>query len=77
MTTSEPFEAVSRKMNYLMDELEKILEVKSLKDVELQKKNQKNSLLGIPNCNYSNYNNGFKWDITSIEKTVKLDSAKY
>ena len=35
MTTSEPFEAVSRKMNYLMDELEKILEVKSLKDVEL------------------------------------------
>jgi len=35
MTTSEPFEAVSRKMNFLMDELEKILEVKSLKDVEL------------------------------------------
>ena len=35
MTTSEPFEAVSRKMNYLMDELEKILEVKSLKNVEL------------------------------------------
>jgi oligoendopeptidase F len=26
MTTSEPFEAVSRKMNYLMDELERILE---------------------------------------------------
>ena len=35
MTTSEPFEAVSRKMNCLMDELEKILEVKSLKDIEL------------------------------------------
>ena len=34
MTTSEPFEAVSRKMNFLMDELEKILEVKSLNDVE-------------------------------------------
>jgi oligoendopeptidase F len=29
MTTSEPFEAVSRKMNFLMDELEKILEAKS------------------------------------------------
>ena len=25
MTTSEPFEAVSRKMNFLMDELESIL----------------------------------------------------
>jgi len=34
MTTSEPFEAVSRKMNFLMDELEKILEVKSLNNVE-------------------------------------------
>ena len=39
MTTSEPFEAVSRKMNFLMDELEKILEVKSLNDVEYQEKN--------------------------------------
>ena len=35
MTTSEPFEAVSRKMNYLMDELENILEIKSLSEVEL------------------------------------------
>ncbi len=35
MTTSEPFEAVSRKMNYLMDELERILEARSLENIEL------------------------------------------
>ena len=76
MTTSEPFEAVSRKMNFLMDELEKILEVKSLKDVELQKENKTDSLLDISNYNHSDYNYGLKWHNAAIKKAVKLDSTK-
>ena len=58
-----------------MDELEKILEVKSLKDVELQKENKTDSLLDFSNYNHSDYNYGFKWYNAAIKKAVKLDST--
>ena len=59
-----------------MDELEKILEVKSLKDVELQKENKTSSLLDISSYNHSDYNHGFERYNAAIKKAVKLDSAK-